>query len=115
MIVSEMCTASTGIRAYCPGPFETHEVAEEEGGAYAKSIVMLSSAGAATSRTVFILVAIFLGYFGIHNFIAGYKGKGIAQLLITVLSFFIFSIFVWIWAVVEAIVVKEDANGQEMV
>lgn len=89
------------------------EVDELDGVNVAKSIVMLGSAEAPTSRTVYILVAIFLGYLGIHNFIAGYKGKGLAQLLITLLSFFIFAIFVWIWAVIEAIVVKEDANGQD--
>lgn len=90
------------------------EADERDGKNWARSIVMLSSAQAPTSRTVYILVAIFLGYLGIHNFIAGYKGKGLAQLLITLLSFFILSVFVWIWAVVEAVVIKEDANGQEM-
>ena len=33
------------------------------------------------SRLAYILLAILLGTLGIHNFFAGYTGKGIAQLL----------------------------------
>ncbi len=63
------------------------------------------------SRLAYILLAVFLGSLGIHNFYAGYKGKGIAQLLITLLSFTALSLPVWIWAIVEACVVERDAKG----
>jgi len=64
------------------------------------------------SRTAYVLLAVFVGYFGIHNFYAGYKGRAIAQLLITVISIFTLALISWIWAIIEAIVIKEDANGK---
>lgn len=63
------------------------------------------------SRLAYILLAIFLGYLGIHNFYAGYKGKAIAQLLITVLSLGMLSFVSWIWAIVEICTVNKDAQG----
>lgn len=68
--------------------------------------------GAIKSRTVFIVLAIFLGNFGVHNFYAGYIGRAIAQVLITVITgWLIFPLLmVWLWAVIEACTVTEDAN-----
>lgn len=62
------------------------------------------------------LLAIFLGYFGIHNFYLGYTGKAIAQLLLTILSCGTLCIVSEIWAFVEAILIfagkiATDANG----
>lgn len=66
-------------------------------------------------RIVYVLLAIFLGCFGVHNFYAGYVVRGIAQLLITVIvgSFTcgLSSIFIWVWAVIEACVISKDARG----
>ncbi len=62
------------------------------------------------SRLAYILLAVFLGSLGIHNFYAGYTGRGIAQLLISLLSFSLLSLFVWIWALVEACTVTKDAK-----
>ena len=61
-------------------------------------------------------LAIFLGYFGIHNFYLGYTGKAIAQLLLTILSCGTLCIVSEIWAFVEAILIfagkiATDANG----
>lgn len=63
------------------------------------------------SRLAYILLAIFLGTLGIHNFYAGYTGKAIAQLLISVLSLGMLSLVSWIWAIVELCVVTKDAKG----
>ena len=63
------------------------------------------------SRIVFILLAVFLGALGIHNFYAGYTGKGIGQLLLTVLTFGFGCWIAWIWAVIEAVTIQEDARG----
>ena len=63
------------------------------------------------SRVAYIVLAIFLGELGIHNFYAGYIGRGIAQLLITILSFgFLFWIS-WIWAFIELCAVTSDGRG----
>ena len=63
------------------------------------------------SRLAYILLAIFLGTFGIHNFYAGYTGKGIAQLLISLISFGFLSPLVFIWAIIEVCTVTKDAQG----
>lgn len=62
-------------------------------------------------RTPFILLGVFLGCFGAHNFYAGYSGKAVAQLLITLLSCFVLSPVSTIWAIIEVITITEDANG----
>ncbi len=65
------------------------------------------------SRVVYILLALFLGTFGIHNFYAGYVGRGLAQLLITIFLFWLVVplLAVWIWVIVEMIVIDKDAQG----
>ena len=66
------------------------------------------------SRLIYILLALFLGIFGIHNFYAGYWGKGLIQLLLTLFSFFLLSFIVYIWVIVEVVTIKTDASGQVM-
>lgn len=63
------------------------------------------------SRCAYIALAIFLGELGVHNFYAGYVGRGIAQLLITVLSFGLLFWISWIWAFIEMCTVSEDGLG----
>ena len=66
-------------------------------------------------RTAFVLLGIFLGALGIHNFYAGYQGKAIAQLLISLLSFGFLSPVSWVWAIIEVCTVKTDSNNNVMV
>jgi TM2 domain-containing membrane protein YozV len=66
------------------------------------------------SRVVFILLAIFLGAFGVHNFYAGYVGRGIAQLLLTFFTCGYGAILVFIWSIIEIIAVDRDTNGVPM-
>lgn len=69
---------------------------------------------ASKSRVTYVLLGFFLGSFGIHNFYAGYTGKAVAQLLITLLIswWLIIPIFlIWIWVIVEICTVTEDAHG----
>ena len=66
------------------------------------------------------LLGILLGCFGAHNFYLGYTGKAVAQLLITLLSCFIFSFVSAIWGLIEGIMIltgsiNTDANGNELV
>ncbi len=63
------------------------------------------------SRIAFILLALFLGGLGIHNFYAGYTNKGVIQLLITLLSCGTLGIVSCIWAIVDICTVTEDAAG----
>lgn len=63
------------------------------------------------SRLAYILLGLFLGGLGIHNFYAGYNGKGIAQLLMSILSFGILTPVVGIWVIVEIITVTKDVQG----
>ena len=67
------------------------------------------------SRLAYILLALFIGSLGVHNFYAGYTGKGIAQLLLTLISFGFLSPIVWIWAIVEICTVTKDAQGVDFV
>ena len=63
------------------------------------------------SRVAFVLLAVFLGSFGAHNFYAGYTRKAVIQLLITVCTCFYASLITWIWAIVEACTVNTDDDG----
>lgn len=63
------------------------------------------------SRVAYIVLAIFLGELGIHNFYAGYAWRGVAQLLITILSFGLLFWISWIWALVELCVMTNDRRG----
>lgn len=63
------------------------------------------------SRTTYIVLGIFLGFLGVHNFYAGYTGRAVGQLCLSVLTFFSLSIISWIWAIVEICVVEKDSAG----
>lgn len=72
---------------------------------------------AGKSRLSFILLGLFLGGFGIHNFYAGYSGKGIAQLLLNLFLFWtiVVPIGIGIWVIVEVCTVDTDSNGMRMI
>ena len=59
-------------------------------------------------RVAYVLLAVLLG-FGIHNLYAGYTNRGIIQLVLSVLC--CLWPFMWIWAIIEACTVTQDANG----
>jgi TM2 domain-containing membrane protein YozV len=64
------------------------------------------------SRTTYIVLGIFLGGLGIHNFYAGYTGRAVGQLCLTVLTLGMLSIVSWIWAIIEICIVEKDSTGQ---
>jgi TM2 domain-containing membrane protein YozV len=64
----------------------------------------------AKDRVAYVLLAVLIG-FGIHNFYAGYTNRGLIQLLVSILSCGILWIFMWIWGIIEACTVTQDANG----
>lgn len=73
--------------------------------------------GVQKSRLSYILLGLFLGGLGVHNFYAGYSGKGVAQLLLTLFLFWtiVVPIGVWIWIIVEICTVDTDAFGNRMI
>jgi TM2 domain-containing membrane protein YozV len=68
------------------------------------------------SRGVFIVLGLFFGCLGIHNFYAGYYAKGALQVAITVvLGWLIIGLVITgIWALIEIITVTADADGHGM-
>ncbi len=67
------------------------------------------------SRVAFVVLGIFLGALGIHNYYAGYAKKGTWQLCISVMSCFWLSPVSWVWAIVEICAVNCDADGNPLV
>jgi TM2 domain-containing membrane protein YozV len=63
------------------------------------------------SRLTYIILAIFLGWLGVHNFYAKRTGCGITQLLITVLSFGFFAVISELWCLIEILAVDKDGNN----
>ena len=78
-----------------------------------QQIYVQSAPQPAKSRVVYILLAFFLGSFGIHNFYAGYVGRGVIQLVITLLLAWLVvpAIVLFVWIVIEMITVTRDVNG----
>ena len=73
------------------------------------------SANRPKTRVVFVLLGIFLGIFGVHNFYAGYVRKGVAQLCTTLFTCFYGAIVSWIWAIAEVCIVSKDADGVQFI
>ena len=63
------------------------------------------------SRTTYIVLGIFLGALGVHNFYAGYTGRAVGQLCLSVLTLGYLGIVSWIWAIIEICIVEKDSTG----
>jgi len=68
------------------------------------------------SRLAYVLLGLFLGFFGVHNFYAGYTNKGITQLLLVLFLFWtgVVPLVVCVWNIIEICTVSVDANGVPM-
>ncbi len=65
-------------------------------------------------RVLYVLLALFLGCFCVHNFYAGHTNTAIKQLLISLLLGWLFGIgffITFVWAIVDIIQVTHDGNG----
>ena len=65
----------------------------------------------ARSRAAYMLLGVFLGAFGAHSFYAGSTKKGLIQLAITLLTFGLGGMMVWVWAVIDICTISTDSNG----
>jgi TM2 domain-containing membrane protein YozV len=63
------------------------------------------------SRTTYIVLGIFLGALGVHNFYAGYTGRAVGQLCLSVLTLGYLGIISWVWAIIEICIVEKDSTG----
>jgi TM2 domain/Prokaryotic RING finger family 1 len=63
------------------------------------------------NRTAYIVLGIFLGWLGAHNFYAGFTGRAVGQLCLTVLTLGWLGIASWIWAIIEICIVDKDSTG----
>ena len=54
----------------------------------------------------------FSGLLGIHNFYAGYIGRGVGQLCLSVFTLGYLGVMSWIWAIIEICIVEKDSTGQ---
>jgi len=67
------------------------------------------------TRVIFVLLGIFLGALGVHNFYAGYTKKAAIQLFLTLFSCFYGAVISWPWAIIEICMVNKDAEGRQFV
>ena len=69
------------------------------------------------SRVVYALLAILLGFIGVHNFYAGRVVRGLIQLAISVAgSALVFPLaLVWLWAIIEIGAVSTDGSNVPMI
>jgi TM2 domain-containing membrane protein YozV len=72
-----------------------------------------AATGNQRSRMTYILLGLFFGCLGIHNFYAGYTTRGVIQLVITLLLGWIIVgvVVTGLWSIVEICTVREDALG----
>lgn len=68
----------------------------------------------AKNRSLFMVLGLVLGPFGIHNFYAGYTLRGAFQLALTCSTLFYGAVVTWCWAIVEILVVSQDAVNRPM-
>lgn len=94
-----------------PGPAARSAAAPAASPAEAYSQPLAAAGRAPKSRTTYIVLGVFLGFFGAHNFYAGYTGRAIGQVCLSVLTLSYLAIVSWIWAIVEICVVDKDSAG----
>lgn len=90
-------------------------VTEEEFSSLKNEIIASDKAdGAPKNGVAYVLLATFLGNFGIHNFYAGYVRRAVTQLMLTLFSWvllFLPLFAVQIWALLDMCLINKDAHG----
>jgi len=78
--------------------------------------VVDSCSASQKSRFVYVLLGIFLGILGIHNFYVGRINRAVGQLLTTVLVGWLFIplVGVLIWVLVDVCAIATDGDGNKL-
>jgi TM2 domain-containing membrane protein YozV len=68
-------------------------------------------------RLAYALLGILFGFLGVHNYYARHWLTGLLQLMLSVATTLLgFGIIAsWLWALAEAVLVRRDGNGNEMI
>ena len=74
------------------------------------------------SRIAYVLLGLFLGVLGIHNFYAGHAGRGTGQIVLFVLGMmltfigigFLMLLILGIWILVDICSVSTDGDGRQL-
>ena len=64
------------------------------------------------SQLIYVVLALFFGAFGIHNFYANRWGRGLIQLLLTVGTGFIGAVISSLWSVMNIFTIETDGDGR---
>lgn len=63
------------------------------------------------SQLIYVVLALFLGAFGVHNFYANRWGRGLLQLLLTVATGLVGSVISSLWAIINIFSIETDGDG----
>lgn len=99
-------STSANVQSPAPPPGAAYPYAQSQ---YTPSAITYGQA--AKSRKTYIVLGILLGALGVHNFYAGYTGRAVGQLCLTVLTLGRLGIVSWIWAIIEVCIVDKDGTG----
>jgi TM2 domain-containing membrane protein YozV len=68
-------------------------------------------------RLVYAILGILFGFLGVHNYYARHWLTGLLQLMLSIATTLLGFGFIasWLWALVEAVMVRRDGNGNEMI
>ncbi len=105
--------------------FAPREIPQARTVAGAVAMPVASSASEPSlSRSIYILLGLFLGTIGVHNFYAGHVVAGVAQVLLTVVGLVLFlsgaaigaaiCAIVGLWVLVEIVAQTKDGQGRPL-
>jgi hypothetical protein len=63
-------------------------------------------------RSLYVCFGLLLGMLGVHNFYAGYTGRGVCQMLLTFTV--VGGVVTFFWVICDLLIVTEDSKGRQM-
>lgn len=115
------------MNARCPGCDQVLRVRPNQAGhtvrcRHCGDVFRLGGGISPTTRTTYVLLGLFLGSLGIHNFVTGRTAPAVGQLVLFLVSmplmFFCIGFLTFgipaLWAVTEVLTVRHDGQGRLM-